>query len=116
MLDTRKADPFRVTLAEGRVVTWDKWRLRLGFNYREGLVIHGATFEGRSVMKRASLVEMAVPYGACRFPQIQSLFPGCPEYLVVHSTTFCDVHGGHEKRVHCLHHTRTVCGIQKTRD
>ena len=58
---TQPAGP-NFVVTEGRVVTWDKWSMRLGFNYREGLVIHDATFEGRSVMRRASLVEMAVPY------------------------------------------------------
>ena len=58
---TQPAGP-NFVVTEGRVVDWDKWCMRLGFNYREGLVIHDATFEGRSVMRRASLVEMAVPY------------------------------------------------------
>jgi primary-amine oxidase len=58
---TQPAGP-NFVVTEGRVVDWDKWSMRLGFNYREGLVIHDATFEGRSVMRRASLVEMAVPY------------------------------------------------------
>eukprot|EP00929_Paragymnodinium_shiwhaense_P023135 TRINITY_DN1456_c1_g1_i2.p1 TRINITY_DN1456_c1_g1~~TRINITY_DN1456_c1_g1_i2.p1 ORF type:complete len:476 (-),score=61.53 TRINITY_DN1456_c1_g1_i2:419-1846(-) len=47
---------------EGNVVKWQKWQLRVGFNYREGLVLHDVTFAGRSIMKRGSLVEMAVPY------------------------------------------------------
>lgn len=47
----------------GRFVSWDKWTLRLGFNYREGLVLHDVKFDGRSILNRASLVEMAVPYG-----------------------------------------------------
>ena len=61
-LDVTQPDGANFNVADGRVVTWDGWSMRLGFNYREGLVIHDATFEGRSVMKRASLVEMAVPY------------------------------------------------------
>lgn len=47
---------------DGRAVTWDKWTLRVGFNYREGLVLHDVRYDGRPVMHRASLVEMAVPY------------------------------------------------------
>ena len=47
---------------DGRVVTWDKWSLRVGFNYREGLVLHDVKYDGRPVVHRASLVEMAVPY------------------------------------------------------
>ena len=61
-LDVTQPDGANFNVADGRVVTWDGWSMRLGFNYREGLVIHDARFEGRSVMKRASLVEMAVPY------------------------------------------------------
>ena len=47
----------------GRLVEWQKWSFRVGFNYREGLVLHDVTFDGRSIAKRLSLVEMAVPYG-----------------------------------------------------
>ena len=42
------------------------WRLRLGFNYREGLVLHtvGFTDNGclRPVAHRLSFAEMVVPY------------------------------------------------------
>ncbi|CAN8064892.1 unnamed protein product [Agarophyton chilense] len=43
-------------------VDWEKWSFSVGFNYREGLVLHDIQFDNRSVVKRASLVEMAVPY------------------------------------------------------
>ena len=46
----------------GNRVDWQKWSFRVGFNYREGLVLHNVCFDGRLVMHRASLVEMAVPY------------------------------------------------------
>jgi primary-amine oxidase len=52
---------------EGNQVTWQKWQFRVGFNYREGLVLHQLGYkEGggvRPVLFRGSLVEMAVPYG-----------------------------------------------------
>jgi len=51
---------WRVT---GRHVTWQGWSLRVGFNAREGLVLHDVRHGGRRVVDRASLVEMAVPYG-----------------------------------------------------
>jgi len=51
---------FRVT---GQLVEWQKWSFRVGFNYREGLVLHDLQFDGRDIAKRLSLVEMAVPYG-----------------------------------------------------
>jgi len=45
------------------VVEWQNWTFVVGWNYREGLVLHDVKFDGRPVMSRASLVEMAVPYG-----------------------------------------------------
>lgn len=48
---------------KGSLVTWQKWSMRVTFNYREGLVLHDVRYEGRSILARASLVEMAVPYG-----------------------------------------------------
>ena len=43
------------------------WNLRVGFNVREGLVLHEIGYEDRGklrpVMHRASLAEMVVPYG-----------------------------------------------------
>jgi len=47
---------------DGRLVKWDKWTLRVGFNYREGLVLHDVKYDNRPILHRASLVEMAVPY------------------------------------------------------
>lgn len=52
---------------EGQKVTWGDWSFRIGFTPREGLVLHQMTFADqgreRSVVNRASLVEMVVPYG-----------------------------------------------------
>jgi primary-amine oxidase len=50
---------FNVT---GNLVEWQKWSFRVGFNYREGLVLHDVSYDGRPIVYRASLVEMAVPY------------------------------------------------------
>lgn len=51
----------------GYEVSWQKWNFVVGFNSREGLVLHQLTYndEGnvRSVLYRASLSEMVVPYG-----------------------------------------------------
>lgn len=52
----------------GNLITWEKWRFRVGFNYREGLVIHDVTYDGRQVFHRISLSEMFVPYGDPRAP------------------------------------------------
>ena len=48
---------------EGGKLTWDKWSLVVGFNAREALTLHNVSYDGRSVVNRASLVEMVVPYG-----------------------------------------------------
>jgi primary-amine oxidase len=51
---------------EGNLLTWEKWSLRVGFDTREGLVLHQLGFdEGtgvRPIVYRASIAEMVVPY------------------------------------------------------
>ena len=51
---------------DGHLLSWQNWQLRLGFNHREGLVLHQVGFrEGerlRSVAHRLSFAEMVVPY------------------------------------------------------
>src|SRR5262249_44071512 len=52
---------------EGNRVTWQNWSFVIGFNAREGLTLHHLTYKDggtdRSVLYRASLTEMVVPYG-----------------------------------------------------
>jgi Cu2+-containing amine oxidase len=56
---------------EGSLVRWQKWQFRVGFDVREGLVLHqlGYWDDGRlrPIMHRASVVEMVVPYGDPRW-------------------------------------------------
>jgi len=51
----------------GHELHWQKWRLRIGFTPREGLVLHTVGYEDgarlRPILYRASLAEMVVPYG-----------------------------------------------------
>ena len=51
---------------EGRLLRWQKWQLRLGFNHREGLVLHTVGFRDggrvRPVAHRLSFAELFVPY------------------------------------------------------
>ncbi|MGH3153114.1 MAG: primary-amine oxidase, partial [Streptosporangiaceae bacterium] len=51
---------------DGRLLTWQNWQLRLGFNYREGLVLYQVGFSDggrlRPVAHRMSFAEMFVPY------------------------------------------------------
>ena len=53
---------------DGNQVQWQKWSLRIGFNPREGLVLHQVALRRtaarlRPILHRASLSEMVVPYG-----------------------------------------------------
>ena len=51
---------------EGCEVRWQKWRFRVGFTPREGLVLHTIAYrdEGRwrPIVHRASYVELVIPY------------------------------------------------------
>ena len=52
---------------EGHEVRWQKWRFRVGFTPREGLVLHLVEYfdqgRWRPILYRAALSEMYVPYG-----------------------------------------------------
>jgi len=51
---------------DGHLLSWQNWQLRLGFNYREGLVLHQVGYADagrlRKVAHRLSFAEMFVPY------------------------------------------------------
>ena len=51
---------------DGYRVCWQKWELQVGFSSREGLVLHDIGYrdggELRSILRRASIAEMVVPY------------------------------------------------------
>lgn len=66
--------PLRITQPEGvsfaidgQEVRWEKWRFRWSVNAREGLVLHTVGYEDggrlRSILYRAAVSEMLVPYG-----------------------------------------------------
>ena len=72
-MPARDVKPLRVSQPDGasfslrgRLLRWQNWELRLGFNPREGLVLHtiGITDGGRlrPVAHRMSFAEMIVPY------------------------------------------------------
>ena len=52
---------------DGNLVSWQKWSFRVGYTRREGLVLHGISYEdkgrNRPIINRASLAELVVPYG-----------------------------------------------------
>ncbi|HUA71301.1 MAG TPA: primary-amine oxidase [Solirubrobacteraceae bacterium] len=64
-LDITQPDGPSFTL-DGHLLKWQKWSMRLGFNYREGLVIHTLAYNDRDktrkVAHRLSFAEMVVPY------------------------------------------------------
>jgi len=51
---------------DGHRVEWQKWSLRVGFNHREGLVLHDISYEDddetRSILARASWPEVVTAY------------------------------------------------------
>ncbi|BCT76626.1 amine oxidase [Sinomonas cyclohexanicum] len=60
------------TVAGGNHVEWERWSLDVGFDVREGLVLHNISFDDvkpdgttrrRRILDRASIAEMVVPYG-----------------------------------------------------
>jgi primary-amine oxidase len=52
---------------DGHEVRWQKWRFRVGFTPREGLVLHTIAYEDegrpRPIVHRASYAELVIPYG-----------------------------------------------------
>lgn len=52
---------------DGWEVSWQRWRFRIGFTAREGLVLHCVTYQDgareRPILYRASYGELVVPYG-----------------------------------------------------
>jgi primary-amine oxidase len=52
---------------DGRVLSWQRWQVHVGFTPREGLVLNRLGYHDggrlRSILHRASLSEMVVPYG-----------------------------------------------------
>ncbi|MCE4026225.1 primary-amine oxidase [Microbacterium sp. Au-Mic1] len=73
------------TIDDDGVIDWAGWRLQVGFDQREGLVLHDISIADgerqRPVIYRASIAEMVVPYGDPS-PQrwFQNFFDG-GEYL-----------------------------------
>ncbi|MDJ0353666.1 primary-amine oxidase [Pseudarthrobacter sp. PH31-O2] len=55
------------TVTGGNHIEWEKWSLDVGFDVREGVVLHNLAFQDgerlRPVINRASIAEMVVPYG-----------------------------------------------------
>ena len=52
---------------DGHHVSWERWKFRVGFCQREGLVLHDVWFDDdgtlRKVAHRLSIAELVIPYG-----------------------------------------------------
>lgn len=71
--------PINITQPEGvsfkitrRIVEWQKWKIHVGFNHKEGIVLSNITYNDkgneRGTFYRLSLAEMVVPYGNPEHP------------------------------------------------
>jgi primary-amine oxidase len=101
---------------DGNHMSWLGWKCVIGFNAREGLTLHHVRYEDqgrdRSILYRASLTEMVVPYGDPRPTQVRknafdvgeygmgmcanSLRLGCDclGHIVYRDAHLCDSRGG----------------------
>ncbi|KAL8676352.1 MAG: hypothetical protein Q9186_007127 [Xanthomendoza sp. 1 TL-2023] len=61
---------FRVTEVgeTGRLLEWQKWFFRIGFNQREGMVLYDVRYDNRNIFYRMSLSDMVIPYADPRHP------------------------------------------------
>jgi primary-amine oxidase len=76
---------FRV---DGNVVQWQNWSFRIGFDPREGLVLHQLSFRDgdrdRPLIYRASVAEMVVPYADPSPVRFWQNYFDAGEYLLGH--------------------------------
>ncbi|KAL8768411.1 MAG: hypothetical protein Q9209_005317 [Squamulea sp. 1 TL-2023] len=52
----------------GRILEWQKWFFRVGFNQREGMVLYDVRYDSRNVFYRMALSDMVIPYADPRHP------------------------------------------------
>jgi primary-amine oxidase len=48
---------------DGNTLTWGKWAVHVSMDPYEGIVLRDVAYDGRSIIHRASVSEMVVPYG-----------------------------------------------------
>jgi len=48
---------------DGNLISWEGWEVRVSVNPDEGPVLHQLSLDGRSILHRAALSDMVVPYG-----------------------------------------------------
>ncbi|KAJ4291378.1 hypothetical protein N0V88_005971 [Collariella sp. IMI 366227] len=52
----------------GRLIRWQKWDLKVGFNQREGMVLYDVHYDNKPLFYRLSLSDMSIPYADPRHP------------------------------------------------
>ncbi|KAK3386275.1 copper amine oxidase [Sordaria brevicollis] len=52
----------------GRLIRWQKWDFKVGFNQREGMVVYDVHYDNKPLFYRLSLSDMAIPYSDPRHP------------------------------------------------
>ncbi|KAL2262495.1 hypothetical protein VTK26DRAFT_1128 [Humicola hyalothermophila] len=52
----------------GKLVRWQKWDFKVGFNQREGMVLYDVHYDDKPLFYRLSLSEMCIPYADPRHP------------------------------------------------
>jgi primary-amine oxidase len=67
-LNVVQPDGASFTVTDQNLIEWQKWRFRVTFNPREGVVLHDVYYDSRSVLYRLSFSEMTVPYADPRPP------------------------------------------------
>ncbi|KAK0712976.1 copper amine oxidase [Lasiosphaeria miniovina] len=52
----------------GRLIKWQKWDFKVGFNQREGMVLYDVHYNNKPLFYRVSLSDMSIPYADPRAP------------------------------------------------
>jgi primary-amine oxidase len=52
----------------GRLIRWQKWDFKVGFNQREGMVLYDVHYDNKPLFYRLSLSDMCIPYADPRHP------------------------------------------------
>ncbi|KAL2194803.1 copper amine oxidase [Corynascus similis CBS 632.67] len=52
----------------GRLIRWQKWDFKVGFNQREGMVLYDVHYDNKPLFYRLSLSDMCIPYADPRNP------------------------------------------------
>ncbi|KAK0649345.1 copper amine oxidase [Cercophora newfieldiana] len=52
----------------GKLIRWQKWDFKVGFNQREGMVLYDVHYDSRPLFYRLSLSDMCIPYADPRSP------------------------------------------------